>query len=76
MPDAPDYEGMSLEELEDLAQSYAEEHNEVKIKRRRIAVVLDEKRVAASEANSSDNGPAQVLEAFQIESEETVDGIG
>jgi len=76
MPDAPDYEGMSLEELEALAQSYAEEHDEVKIKRRRIAAVLDTKRVAARETNSNDNGPAQVLEAFQIESEETVDGMG
>jgi hypothetical protein len=76
MPDAPDYEGMSLEELEALAQSYAEELTAIQTKRRCLARVIEKKTVAARETNSNDNGPAQVLEAFQIESDETVDGMG
>jgi hypothetical protein len=76
MADKHDYDAMSIEELEDLGHSYAEEVAAVKTEWRKLVAVLDAKRIAASDAESDGGDPPQVLEAFQIESEETVDGIG
>jgi hypothetical protein len=76
MADDHDYDAMSIEELEDLGRSYAEEVAAIKTEWRKLVVVLDDKRIAASDAEPGNGDPPQVLEAFQIESEETVDGIG
>ena len=76
MADAHDYDAMSIEELEDLGRSYAEEAAAVKTEWRKLVAVLDAKRVAASDAEPGGGDPPQMLEAFQIESEETVDGMG
>ena len=76
MADAHDYDAMSIEELADLGRSYAEEVVAVKTEWRKLVAVLDAKRIAVSGAKPSGGGPSQMLEAFQIESEETVDGIG
>ena len=76
MADAHNYDEMSIEELEDLSRSYDAEVQAVKTEWRKLVAVLDAKRVAAQEAVRGDSEPPQVLEAFQIDSEETVDGIG
>ena len=76
MADKHDYDAMSLEELEDLGRGYAEEVVAVKTEWRKLVVVLEAKRIAASDEESGGGDPPQVLKAFQIESEETVDGIG
>lgn len=76
MADAHNYDEMSIEELEDLSRSYDAEVRAVKTEWRKLVAILDAKRVAARDAEPGGGDPPQVLEAFQIESEETVDGIG
>lgn len=76
MADAHNYDEMSIEELEDLSRSYDAEVRAVKTEWRKLVAILDAKRAAAQEAVRGDGEPPQVLEAFQIDSEETVDGIG
>ena len=76
MADAHDYDAMSIEELENLGRGYAEEAAAVKTEWRKLVAVLDAKRIAASDAEADGGDPPQGREAFPIESEETVDGIG
>ena len=76
MADAHNYDEMSIEELEDLSRSYDAEVRAVKTEWRKLGAVLDATRVAASDAEPGGGDPPQMLEAFQIEAEETVDGRG
>ena len=76
MADAHNYDEMSIEELEDLSRSYDAEVRAVKTEWRKLVAILDAKRIAVRGAKPGGGGPPQMLEAFQIESEETVDGMG